>query len=238
MKPKKVVELSRLLNPTDPKWAKDEQWGATIPEEEIRIEPYIFVHDRCMCEWIRLWSHAGTHIEAPYHGYLVKSNVTIGDVPIETFVGEGLAIDMSFVGQEPDLAKKFERYERFSVSGPMVTREHIKQYEKENNVEIRRGDIVFFYTNMNIPDIPVISGDAAAYLIEKGVKLVGTNDDTIIYSFMAHMNLLQAGIPLVEMLTNLDKLGKDRVFIVALPLPIKGIGGSPARVFAITEWEK
>lgn len=238
MKPKKIIDLSRKLDPTDPKWAKDEQWGATIPEEEIQIEPYIFVHDRCLCEWIRLWSHAGTHIEAPYHGYMVNSDVTIGDVPIETFVGEGYAIDMSFMGEEPDMAKKMERYERFSVSGPMITREHIQQYEKENNIEIKKGDIVLFYTNMAIPDIPVISGDAATYLVEKGVKLVGTNDDTIIYSFMAHLNLLTANVPLIEMLTNLDQLGKDKVLIVALPLPIKGIGGSPGRVLAITEWEE
>ncbi|MHA1362995.1 MAG: cyclase family protein [Candidatus Freyarchaeota archaeon] len=238
MKPKKIVDLTRKLDPTDPNWAKDPQWGATIPEEEIKIEPYIFVHDRCLCEWIRLWSHAGTHIEAPYHGYMVNSDVTIGDVPIETFVGEGYAIDLSFVGEEPDLAKKMERYERFSVSGPMVTREHIKQYEQENNIEIREGDIVLFYTNMAIPDIPVISSDAAAYLIEKKIKLVGTNDETIIYSSMAHMSLLQANIPLIEMLTNLDKLGKGRVTIIALPLYIKGIGGSPARVIAITDWEE
>jgi len=72
VKPKKIVDLTRKLDPTDPNWAKDPQWGATIPEEEIKIEPYIFVHDRCLCEWIRLWSHAGTHIEAPYHGYMVN----------------------------------------------------------------------------------------------------------------------------------------------------------------------
>jgi len=43
-------------------------------------------------------------------------------------------------------------------------------------------------------------------------------------------------IPLIETLVNLDKVKKRRVFIVALPLKIKGIGATPARVIAIEDF--
>ena len=47
-----------------------------------------------------------------------------------------------------------------------------------------------------------------------------------------HKRWLKAGIPMIQMLTHLDRLGAAFA-IVALPLKLKGMDGSPARVIGI-----
>jgi kynurenine formamidase len=47
-----------------------------------------------------------------------------------------------------------------------------------------------------------------------------------------HKRWLKAGIPMIQMLTNLDRVGKNFT-LIALPLSLKGMDGSPARVVGI-----
>jgi arylformamidase len=47
-----------------------------------------------------------------------------------------------------------------------------------------------------------------------------------------HKLWLRSGIPMIQLLTNLDRIG-DRFTLVALPLRLKGLDGSPARVVGI-----
>jgi len=49
-----------------------------------------------------------------------------------------------------------------------------------------------------------------------------------------HKRWLKAGIPMIQMLTNLDRVGAQFT-IVALPLRLKGMDGSPARVVGIVD---
>jgi kynurenine formamidase len=251
---KKIVDLSRMMDPTDPNHALESQWRqqrgtippAYIPEEQIKVEPYIFMADRCMCEWLTMWSHAGTHLEVAIHSYVHgateipdKMKYSIGDVPLEDLCGFGYAIDLTFVGEEkreenPDVI--LDRLERLTVTGPQVTPEDIQEWEKRNNATIEKGDVVFFYTRLEIPDIPIISKEACSYLVRRRkIKMIGTDDHTIIYGGMGHMFLHERKMPVVEMLTNLDKIGSQRAYFIVSPLPIMGIGGSPCRVFAFVD---
>jgi arylformamidase len=50
-----------------------------------------------------------------------------------------------------------------------------------------------------------------------------------------HLALFRAGIPLIERLTNLDKLSKTRVNVFALPIPVVGLDAFPLRVIALEE---
>jgi len=251
---KKIVDLSRIMDPTDPNHARETQWNkarghippAVIPEEEIKVEPYIFVHDRCMCEWLTMWSHAGTHIEIAIHQYMFgatdipkKMNYSIIDIPPEKLCGEGYAIDMTFVcdeKKEKDMSIVQDRWERFSVSGPQVLPEDIEEWEKRSNAHIEEGDIVFFYTRNEVPNIPIIPEKTAKYLIKKRkIKMVGTNDETIVYGALGHQYFHEKKTPVVEMLTNLEKIGTQRAYFFISALPIRGIGGSPSRVLAFVD---
>jgi arylformamidase len=86
---------------------------------------------------------------------------------------------------------------------------------------------------------PFVSRDAAAFLAQSGVAVVGIDsvniDDMADLSRPAHTLLLRAGIPVVEHLTNLDALG-DRAFtFFAVPPPIRGLGTFPVRAFAAVD---
>jgi len=254
LKNKKIVDLSRMMDPTDPNHAKETQWRhargtippAYIPEEQIKVEPYIFMADRCMCEWLTMWSHAGTHLEVAIHSYVFgateipeKMKYSIGDVPLEELCGFGYAIDLTFVGKEKgetDPNVIMDRLERLSVSGPQVKPSDIEEWEKRNNTHIEKGDIVFFYTRLEIPDIPILPKETCMYLVRRRkIKMIGTDDHTIIYGGMGHMFLHERKLPVVEMLTNLEKIGTQRAYFIVSPLPIMGIGGSPCRAFAFVD---
>jgi kynurenine formamidase len=47
-----------------------------------------------------------------------------------------------------------------------------------------------------------------------------------------HRRWLGAGVPMVQLLTNLDQIG-NRFTLIALPLRLAGMDGSPARVVGV-----
>jgi len=80
-----------------------------------------------------------------------------------------------------------------------------------------------------------IDPEAAALLIQRGVKLIGvdylsvaTFTDTI----PTHQVLLNAGIIIVEGL-NLSKVSQGRYTLYCLPLKIEGVDGAPARAILV-----
>ena len=48
-----------------------------------------------------------------------------------------------------------------------------------------------------------------------------------------HNNLLRNDIPLIEGLVNLDKVQKERIFYIGLPLRVKGLDSSWIRAIAL-----
>jgi kynurenine formamidase len=49
----------------------------------------------------------------------------------------------------------------------------------------------------------------------------------------SHKHLLEKNIPIVEMLSNLDKVAGKRFIYIGLPLKIQGLDSSPIRAIAI-----
>jgi kynurenine formamidase len=47
-----------------------------------------------------------------------------------------------------------------------------------------------------------------------------------------HKRWLKAGIPMIQMLTALDRVG-PKFMLIALPLNLRGMDGAPARVIGI-----
>lgn len=83
---------------------------------------------------------------------------------------------------------------------------------------------------------PFLTAEAAVYLRDCGVKLVGIDshniDDTRRKSRPVHSTLLGAEILIVEHLTNLDQLPEKNYTFNAVPPKIKGMGTFPVRAFA------
>ncbi|NUP79083.1 MAG: cyclase family protein, partial [Nonomuraea sp.] len=77
---------------------------------------------------------------------------------------------------------------------------------------------------------------AAAWLVEHGVSLVGTDadglDDGSRDGAPALDALLDAGVPVVERLTGLDALPPTGALFTAAPPRLAGVGRVPVRAFA------
>ena len=85
----------------------------------------------------------------------------------------------------------------------------------------------------------LLTRDAADYLLEAGVALVGIDslniDDTADLSRPVHSLLLAAEVPIVEHLRGLGRLPGDGFRFFAVPVMVKGMGTFPVRAFGLVE---
>ena len=251
---KKIVDLSIMMDPTDQDHAKSAQWGkvrgtippAMRPEDLIKVEPYIYKCDQTMCEWLTMWSHAGTHVEialhsreAGAHDIPEEMNYSIGEIPLEDLCGLGYAVDLTSIGnkkKEKDSKKLKGFLERHAISGPEILPEDIEEWELNNDAHIEKGDILFFHTRLKKPVIPFLLEETCMYLVlERKIKTIGIDNNSMAYGSMGHDFLHKHKIPVIESLTNLGKLGSQRAYFVISSLPIMGIGASPSRIIAYVD---
>lgn len=179
-------------------------------------------HSLCLSE------HSGTHFDAPLH--FIPGGRSIADVPVRQFFGRMATID----------ARDREPCETVGV-------ERILAFEDEHGL-IAPGDAVFFYFGWDrfwhdpssqdrfLRDWPGLSQEACELLQELDVRIVGSDCLSIdrygSTNFPAHNILLGSDILVGENFANLGQL-PPYCFLVALPLPISGGSGSPARAMAI-----
>ena len=169
---------------------------------------------------LSLYSHTGTHIDAP--GHILPGAATLDDLEIGHFIGPGLVVDAS-----RDARGKIE----------------IADLEKEK-ARIAAVDFVLFHTGWDrrwgrpeyFDPFPVLSAEAAVWLAKFRLKGVGVDaisvDEMGSTALPVHRTLMAAGFIFIENLTGLGRLiGKDFVFS-CLPLKIAGGDGSPVRAAA------
>lgn len=84
---------------------------------------------------------------------------------------------------------------------------------------------------------PYLAAEAAEYLAQSGVALVGIDsyniDDTRDGNRPAHSLLLRHGIPIVEHLCGLRELPDEGFKFFAVPVKVKGMGTFPVRAFGL-----
>ncbi len=159
-------------------------------------------------------THAGTHVDAPSH--FVKGGASVDQLALEILIGKARVVDISAV----------ERIERRDLE----------------RADLRDDIRVLIKTRMSAqpragrpsPDDSVsLSADAATYLVQAGIKLVGIDDLSIdgagSRDFAAHHALLGAGVIVLEGL-DLSEVEPGGYDMTCLPLRLLGADGSPARV--------
>lgn len=188
----------------------------TIPWARMDIHGY-------ESELIFMSSHTGTHMDAPYHFF--PKGKKINEIAVETFVADALLFK---------LRKRAKEY---------ITKDDIVNFEKK--ARIHKSDAIVFSTgwedhankNDYLTSNPGLSKDAAEYLVDKKVSIVGIDSANIDHpsadDFAAHNILLPKGVLIVENLCNLNAIKKRRFKLVVLPLKIEGATGSPVRAIAL-----
>lgn len=170
--------------------------------------------------------HYSTHIDAP--ALMYADGAVVADLTMEQLMGKAVLMDFSD-----------------SHPGDEISKEMLEDWIRKNGDV--KGMIVFLFTGMqNIVGTPEyienwigLTGKAAEFLVEKGIKVIGTdapNIDTIRgreLNFPAHHAFLKAKIPNVENLCNLDKLPSRGFYVIIAPMKLCKSSGAPARVIAL-----
>jgi arylformamidase len=175
---------------------------------------------------IVIGTHTGTHCDAPRH--FIAEGATIDQVPLETLVGPAVVVDLSATAPSASV-------------GPDVLAAKLGDRRPERLLLrfdwSRHWGTLTYYT-----DHPFLSEDAAAWLVARGVKLLGMDtpmpDDPRNGRGTAndspnHKTLLGNGVVLVEYLNNLAAIATESFELVVLPLKIVDGDGAPARCIAI-----
>lgn len=184
--------------------------------------------------------HGGTHLDAPYH--FSKTGRTADAIPLDRLLGEAVVVDVEKAcAADRDHA---------------ITPEDLAAFEMAHG-QIPKGSIVLLRTGFGAhwPDrarylgtaargeaavaelhFPGLAPDAAALLIERGVRAVGIDTASIdpgqSTDFASHQVLAAAQVPVFENVAALARLPARGAFVIALPMKIGNGSGGPLRIVA------
>jgi len=170
-----------------------------------------------------MYTHTGTHMDPPAHLY--GHRPTLDKLPVSQFVGKGLVIDCSDLGE-----------------GGIVTFPYIEKVrEKADQAEfllLRFGWDQYWGKEAYFGEYPVIDEDVSSYLIDTNKKGVGIDaigiDPISDTNLTIHRKLfLHNDIVVIENLTRLEEAGPDLFTFAALPLKHVDADGSPVRAIGI-----
>jgi arylformamidase len=167
---------------------------------------------------IEMVANTGTYLDAPSHRFADGkdlSELDLGSVAdLEAFV-----VDVSRTGERPVPRSRFEG---LPLRGKAVL--------------VHTGWDAHWRTERYFNGHPYLTADAAEFLRDAGVRLVGIDsfniDDIADKRRPVHTTLLAAGIPVVEHLRGLGELPASGFRFSAVPVKVKGMGTFPVRAYA------
>jgi kynurenine formamidase len=181
---------------------------------------------------ISMYLHAGTHIDAPLH--FIKGGKSIDQAPLDLFIGDALVFDLTFKKPAEGItAADLEKASK-DLAKEGISLSNIKRV-------LLRTDCIRLWPDASYWEkSPYLTEEAAKWLVNKGFQLVGYDSfqevkDYKERGFPIHKIILGAGLFQIEYVCNLDKLERNKIYLIAMPMSVKGVEASPARVVAIEE---
>ena len=196
-------------------------------------------------ETITVSTHNGTHMDAPYHYHSTMNNgeraITIDEVPLEWCFNPGVKLDL-----------------RSYDDGYVLTKNDMEYEFKKINYKLNPLDIVLINTSAGdrygkddfLSKGCGIGKDATIFLLDKGVRLTGTDawswDAPFVHTAKKYKDTKDAsliweghragmikGYSHIEKLANLNSLPSHGFTISAFPFKIKNGSAGFVRVVAI-----
>ena len=173
---------------------------------------------------LRMYSHIGTHIDAP--GHMLQNGRYLENFPIDHFLGNGTILDFSDEKQKVIHVDRVRPYEG--------------KIKKVEFVIIKTGWDKYWGEPQYYEDFPALSEEAAQYLSTFKLKGIGIDaisiDDIKSKTFAIHKIVMPKNIIIIENLTNLDGVTQEYFCLSVLPFKYENADGSPVRAVAIEEW--
>lgn len=166
---------------------------------------------------LTLFSHTGTHMDAPAH--MLKDGSCLDDMDVTTFMGKAVLVDVN------DRVVDVEDLIPFKSA-----------LDEGDYLILRTGWSRFWGTDDYFGPFPVLSEGAAKWVSERKLKGIGVDaisvDPVDSTTLPNHLILLGAGMVIVENLTNLEKLPQSFT-LLCLPLKIGHADGAPIRAVGL-----
>lgn len=188
-------------------------------DPRIEIEPIsrIARGDGANVSLLRLCSHAGTHVDAPFH--FVEGGSKVDELPLDVLVGDCVVCEVD--------------------SPEVITVADLESCALPNRctrVLIKTANSLLWGQKEFHENFVYLHPGAASWLVERGVRLVGVDylsvDRFRSGNHPTHLRLLGSGVIAVEGL-DLREVAPGEYFLVCLPIKVKGLDGAPARAVLI-----
>lgn len=208
----KIIDLTHSISPNMPVYPGTEP---PIFLQGCAIDETGFLEKK-----ITLYSHTGTHIDAPAH--LIKGSKTLDQLPIEHFHGKAFLLRLDNLRSQTISIQELEPYQQTFIQVGFVL--------------IYTAWSQFWGTDKYFSDYPVLSLEAADWL--SGFDLKGIGFDTISadkadsQDFPVHKAFLQHDTIIIENMTNLGEIPCNQFIFSCFPLSFEAADGSPVRAVA------
>ena len=205
-----------------------EEQRATLTAEQVDLLPDAPITNS-MNTVFTLNTHIGTHIDAPWHFYADGASVT--DLPLDRIVmREAVVIDVSHKqAGEGVTAADLERTGVKPAPGQIAVIKTLWTNRAFGKPEFWAQTIHLEPSVGEWVERQGVSAVAMDCFPEKPFWLMTL---TPAERGANHKRWLKAGIPMIQMLTALDRIG-PKFMLTALPLKLQGMDGAPARVIGI-----
>jgi kynurenine formamidase len=175
-------------------------------------------------------NHAATHVDA--FGHYDKAGVQIAEMPLDTFCGDALCVDI-----------------RDYPGGHDVTAAEVEKAVEGSGRELRDADILLFCsdhynrtagTPAFLDDFNGISAEAVHWMADRGVKIFGveTISPDLVYltdEYPTHRACAERRLTHYENLNNLKEVVNRRLQFYGFPLRVEPAYGSPVRAVGILD---
>lgn len=205
MDKKKIYDISIPLRAGMPVWPGDPGFKRTLFASFEKVGYNVSM--------IMMGSHTGTHVDAPAH--FIEGGATVDTFSLDVLVGQVIVFELA--------AEK------------EITRSDLEVLDFNDNTRVlfKTRNSSLWELSEFTPDFISFAPDAAQYLVDKGIKLVGI-DYLSVGSFYeggeyVHRIFLGNGVVVIESINLLD-VPPGTYELMCLPLRIIGGEGAPARV--------
>jgi arylformamidase len=202
----KIIDVTVPLSAEVPTFPGDPRFQMELSHRIDRGEPY-------NVGTLALGTHSGTHVDAPFH--FIAGGATVDELPLEILTGKARIIALAVR----------ESVERADLEELDLRDDLRVLFKTRNSGQLRQASFQ--------EDFVYLSPEAATYLVQIGIKLVGWDYLSVekfgSKDFATHHALLGAGVVIVEGL-DLSQVEPGEYEMSCLPLRIAGADGSPARV--------
>ncbi len=196
---------------------------------ETVAEPVITHH---MMSRVEIVTHIGTHIDAPIH--FVAGGATIDQVPLERIVKPGRIIPLTDTPASGMVTAEAILATGVAFDDTVIPVLHTGWTDRAWGTDR-------YWSEMIGMDISV-----GQLIVARGVSAVAIDFHPEAPTWRGepradgppgpnHVKLLANGTIIIQMLTNISAIGSAEFTLVAVPLLLEGLDGSPARVFAMVD---